>query len=114
MREDIPSLRSYIGEILEKTGHIESKIRKLSHRDTNRRREAAEFLSLIGTRSAFRGIVLAARDPDEEVRVRVIKALEKLETEEGNEILQALENDPDRRVRKYTLWALERLRAKAL
>jgi HEAT repeat protein len=114
MQEDIPSLRPFIGEILEKTGHIEGQIRKLSHRDPLIRRAAAEFLSLVGTQSAFRGIVLAARDPDEEVRVQVIKALERLETEEGHEILQALEQDPDQRVRKYTLWALERLRAKAL
>lgn len=114
MQEDIPSLRPYIGEILETTGHIEAQIRKLAHRDPQVRREAAEFLSLAGTRSAFRGIVLAARDPDEEVRVRVVKALERLETQEGHEILQALEQDPDHRVRKYTLWALERLRAKAL
>ncbi|UCF99328.1 MAG: HEAT repeat domain-containing protein [Spirochaetaceae bacterium] len=114
MREDIPSLRPFIGEILERTGHIEAQIRKLAHRDPLVRRGAAEFLSLVGTQSAFRGIVLAARDPDEDVRVRVIKALEHLETAEGHEILQALEQDPDRRVRKYTLWALERLRAKAL
>jgi HEAT repeat protein len=114
MKEDIPSLRPFIGEILERTGHIEAQIRKLSHRDPSVRRAAAEFLSLVGTQSAFRGIVLAARDPDEEVRIRVIKALERLETPEGHEILQALEQDPDRRVRKYTLWALERLKAKAL
>jgi HEAT repeat protein len=59
-------------------------------------------------------MVLAARDPDEEVRIQVIKALEKLETKEGRNILTALEGDPDRRIRKYTHWALERLKAKAL
>ncbi len=114
LREDIPSLKPFLAEILEATGHVEYKIRKLSHRDPEVRQNAAEFLSLVGTRSAFRGMVLAARDPAEEVRVRVIKALEKLETKEGNEILQALENDPDKKVRKYTLWAMERIKAKSL
>jgi HEAT repeat protein len=93
---------------------VESNIRKLSHKDPSSRRTAAEFLSLVGTKSAFRGIVLAARDPDEEVRVMVIKALEKLAKKDSREILDYLENDPDKRVRKYTHWALERLKAKSL
>ncbi|WP_455382860.1 HEAT repeat domain-containing protein, partial [Salinispira pacifica] len=69
---------------------------------------------LVGTSAAFRGIVQAARDPDPEVRVKVVKALERLETDDGADILTALRADPERRVRKYTQWALERLRAKAL
>jgi len=43
-----------------------------------------------------------------------VKALERLETDDGADILQSLQMDPERRVRKYTQWALERLRAKAL
>jgi HEAT repeat protein len=114
LQEDISSLKPYLDSILEKTGYVEDKIRKLRHRSPAVRRDAAAFLSLVGTQSAFRGMVMAARDPDEEVRVKVIKALEKLETDEGKEILQTLENDPDKKVRTYTQWALERLRAKAL
>jgi len=114
LKEDILSLNPFIIEILENTGYVESQIRQLSHRDSAVRREAAEVLSLVGTESAFRGIVLAARDPDDEVRVKVIKALEKLETKEGKKILAALESDGDKRVRKYTHWALERLKAKEL
>ena len=114
LAEDVPSLRSQIVEILETTGYVEARIRGLAHRDPEVRREAAEFLSMVGSRSAFRGIMLAARDPDEQVRIRVIKALERLGTEAGGEILAALENDPDKKVRTYTAWAMERLRAKAL
>lgn len=114
LRQDIASLKPFVTDILEGTGFVESTIRKMTHRDTSVRRDAAEALSLIGTESAFRGIVLAARDPDEEVRVRVIKALEKLETKEGKSILNALENDPDKRIRKYTHWALERMHSKSL
>jgi HEAT repeat protein len=114
LKEDILSLNPFIAEILENTGYVENRIRQMSHRDSTVRREAAEVLSLVGTESAFRGIVLAARDPDDEVRVKVIKALEKLETKEGKEILAALESDGDKRVRKYTHWALERLKAKEL
>ncbi len=114
LREDISSLQPYIAEILEKTGYVEVQIRKLKHRNSEERVRAAEILSLIGTPAAFRGIVLASRDPNREVRVKVIKALEKLEKEEGKEILNALENDPDKKIRKYTQWALERLRAKSL
>ncbi len=114
LKEDIASLRPYLIQILENTGFVESKIRQLSHRDPNVRRKAAQFLSLVGTTSAFRGIVLAARDPDEDVRVQVARALEALEKDAGKEILKALEQDPDKKVRKYTHWALERLRTKSL
>jgi HEAT repeat protein len=114
LREDIKSLNPYIAEILDATGYVESIIRSLSHRDPAVRRDSADTLSRIGTKSAFRGIVLAARDPDEEVRVKVIRALEKLETKEGKKMLDELEKDPDRKVRKYTHWALERLRSKSL
>jgi HEAT repeat protein len=114
LEEDIPSLRPFLNEILEGTGYVESRIRMLKHRDPKVRRDAATFLSSVGTASAFRGIVLAARDPDEEVRARVTKALERLATSEGEEILHALEEDPERRIRKYTAWALERIKAKKL
>ncbi len=113
LQEDIPSLKPYVVEILEATGFVEEVIRRLSHRDPAVRRTAAAFLALVGSTAAFRGIVLAARDPDDEVRVQVVRALEKLETRKGKEILKALESDPDRRVRKYTHWATERLKAKA-
>jgi len=112
LREDISSLRPHITSVLEETGFIDHTIRKLSHRDPQIRRDAAELLSLIGTVAAFRGIVLAARDPDEQVRVLVTKALERLNTEDGNEILQQLQEDPDPKIRKYTLWALERIKVK--
>lgn len=114
VRGDIPSLRAALHAVLEQTGYVEERIRRLAHRDPAVRQEAAEFLSLVGTQAAFRGIVLAARDPDQEVRVRVVRALERLQTPEGQAILQSLENDPDSRVRRYTHWALQRLRAKAL
>ncbi|WP_319559604.1 HEAT repeat domain-containing protein [Marispirochaeta sp.] len=114
LNEDIPSLLPLVYDILEDTGWVESIIRRLAKRDPKERREAAALLARIGTRAAFRGIVLAARDPDEEVRVEVTKALEYLNTPEGAEILADLENDPDKRVRKYTLWALERIKAKNL
>ncbi|MFO7729147.1 MAG: HEAT repeat domain-containing protein, partial [Spirochaetia bacterium] len=112
LREDISSLRPYITSVLEETGFIDHTIRKLSHRDPQVRRDAAQLLSLIGTVAAFRGIVLAARDPDEQVRVHVTKALERLNTKGGNEILQQLQEDPDPKIRKYTLWALERIKVK--
>jgi len=114
LKEKNSSLHGYIAEILEHSGFIESRIRKLSYRDPEVRRETAEILSLIGTKTAYRGIVLAARDPDEEVRVKVIKALEKLGTKDCKDILDSLKLDPDLRVRKYTLWALERIEANNL
>ena len=67
------------------------------------------ILSLIGTLPAFRGLVIAAKDPDQEVRVCVVKALEKLKSSHSREILEKLKEDPDMRIRKYTHWALERL-----
>jgi HEAT repeat protein len=113
LRQDIPSLRPFVNDILERVGYVESLIRRLSHRDPDVRRRAAEILSFIGTASAFRGIVLAARDPDQEVRVKVTRALETLNTDSGKEILAELQSDPDKRVRKYTTWALQRAKAKS-
>ncbi len=112
LREDISALKPFICRVLENTGYIESQIRILKHRDPAKRRKAASELSFIGTESAFRGIVLAARDSDEDVRISVTKALEKLNNNEGTEILKSLKEDPDRKVRKYTLWALERVASK--
>jgi len=112
LREDIVSLRPHITSVLEETGFIDYTVRKLSHREPQVRRNAAELLSLIGTAAAFRGIVLAARDPDEQVRVMVTRALERLNSKEGREILEKLQQDPDRKIRKFTLWALERMDAK--
>lgn len=114
LAEDIPSLQPLIADLLEATGGVEERIRCLGHKDPAVRREAAAFLARVGSRAAYRGMVLAARDPDQEVRVQVIRALERLETESGAAILESLRGDPDRRVRTYTAWALERLRAKAL
>ena len=114
LKEDIPSLHRYIAEVLEATGFVENHIRKLKNRDSAIRQESASFLAAIRTKAAFRGIVLAARDPNRDVRIEVTKALEVLNTEEGTEILKDLEQDPDKKVRKYTYWALERVRTKSL
>ncbi len=112
LREDIASLSPHIAYVLEETGYVEHTVRLLKHRDAEVRRDAAEVLSRIGTTAAFRGIVLASRDPDEDVRVMVTRALERLNTESGNEILEKLKNDPEKRIRKYTLWAMERIDSK--
>ncbi|MFW6138353.1 MAG: HEAT repeat domain-containing protein [Spirochaetota bacterium] len=114
LQEDIASLKPYISDVLESTGFIDSAIQKLSHRDPQIRRNAAQLLSLIGSVAAFRGIVLAARDPDQDVRVMVARALESLTSDTGADILSKLQQDPDKRVRKYTLWAMERVKAKSL
>jgi HEAT repeat protein len=100
--------------ILDNSGILDLRIRQLAHRDLNIRRKASEFLMKTGTLKAFRGIILAAKDPDKEIRIRVIKALDQLNSPEGLSVLEELKNDPDKRVRKYTLWALERYEAKKL
>jgi HEAT repeat protein len=58
--------------------------------------------------------VLAAKDPDQEVRVCVVKALEKLKSDHSRDVLEKLKEDPDSRIRKYTHWALERLDSLAM
>lgn len=114
LEEDITSLKDQISRILEESGYVEHQVRLLSHRDPAVRKRAAEFLSRLGSVAAFRGIVLAARDPEEDIRVQVTRALEKLNSESGKEILEKLKTDPDKRVRKFTLWALERIQSKAI
>lgn len=112
LTEEVASLQSYLIEIMEQTGFIENLQRKLSHRDPAIRRRTTELLSLIGTRSAFKGIVLASRDPDPQVRVNVSKALDRLNSPEGKILLKELQSDPDKRVQRYTHWALERIKVK--
>jgi HEAT repeat protein len=114
LKDDVASLKPYLAQILEETGYIEQTIRKLSHRDAAIRREAAQRLSLIDTLPAFRGLVRAAKDPDQEVRTLVVRGLEKLTTPQGRKILDQLREDPDNHIRKYTHWALERLDSLAM
>jgi len=109
LKDEVASFKPYLVKILEETGYIDGAKRRLSNRDVEVRREAAVMLSLMDTLPAFRGLVLAAKDPDQDVRVCVVKALEKLKTPDGREILEKLKEDPDNRIRKYTHWALERL-----
>jgi HEAT repeat protein len=109
LRDEVASFKPYVVKILEETGYVEETIRRLSHRDVEVRREAALLLSLLDTLPAFRGLVLAAKDPDQEVRVCVVKALERLKSVQAVSILEDLKSDPDTRIRKYTYWALERL-----
>jgi HEAT repeat protein len=109
LKDEVASLKPYLVKILEETGYVEDTIRRLSHRSVDVRRDAAMLLSILDTLPAFRGLVLAAKDPDQEVRVCVVKALEKLKSSESVEILEKLKGDPDTRIRKYTYWALERL-----
>lgn len=107
-------LKEYALSVLEKSGYIDKKIRTLGSKKQEDRIKAAKFLAQAGTRKAYRGLITAARDPDESIRIEVIKAIDRLNTREGNELLVELKNDPDRKVRRYTLWALERLEAKEL
>jgi HEAT repeat protein len=114
LKDEVASLKPYLARILEETGYVEKTIRRLSHRDVRVRRKAALLLSLLETLPGFRGLVTAARDPDQEVRVLVVKALEKLNTPQGRDILERLKEDPDKQIRKYTHWALERLDSLAM
>jgi HEAT repeat protein len=109
LKDEVASFKPYLVKILEETGYVEEAKRRLSNRNVETRREAAMLLSLLDTLPAFRGLVLAAKDPDQEVRVCVVKALEKLKSSHSQEVLEKLKEDPDSRIRKYTFWALERL-----
>jgi HEAT repeat protein len=109
LSDEIASLKPYLVKILEETGYVNDAKKRLSHRDVEVRREAANLLSLMDTLPAFRGLILAAKDPDQEVRVCVVKALEKVKSSHSRDILEKLQDDPDNRIRKYTRWALERL-----
>ncbi len=103
-----------ITSILEDSGLVDLRIRQLSHRDPDIRKRAAEFLLKTGTKAAYRGIIMAAKDPDEEIRIMVVKALDILNSPRGLSILEELKNDPEKRVKRYTLWAMERYEAKKL
>ncbi|MDR2598038.1 MAG: HEAT repeat domain-containing protein [Treponema sp.] len=114
LKDEVASFKPYLVKILEETGYVDEAKRQLSNRNVEVRREAAALLSLLDTLPAFRGLVMAAKDPDQEVRVCVVKALEKLKSSQSHDILDKLKEDPDSRVRKYTYWALERLDSLAM
>jgi HEAT repeat protein len=114
LTDEIASLKPYLVKILEETGYINDAKRNLSNRNVEVRREAANLLSLMDTLPAFRGLILAVKDPDQEVRVCVVKALEKVKSAHSHDILEKLKDDPDSRIRKYTHWALERLDSLAM
>jgi len=114
LKEEVRSLKPYLVKILEETGYVEEAKRRLSNRNVEVRREAAAMLSLLDTLTAFRGLVMAAKDPDHEVRICVVRALEKLKGSQSYDFLEKLKQDPDSRVRKYTNWALERLDSLAM
>jgi HEAT repeat protein len=114
LKDENPNVNPYIAEILEKTGYIDKLIKNINNKDSQIRKNAVEILSLIGTTKSYRGVVIAAFDPDNEIRIKVIKALEKLDNDDSKKILNELKSDPDKKVRKYTLWALERLRTKEI
>jgi HEAT repeat protein len=114
LKEEVASFKPYLVKILEETGYVDEAKRKLSHRNVEVRREAAMMLSLLDTLQAFRSLVMAAKDPDQEVRVCVVRALEKLKSSQSRDLLEKLKDDPDNRIRKYTHWALERLDSLAM
>jgi len=114
LKDEVASFKPYLVKILEETGYVDEAKRQLSNRNVEVRREAAALLSLMDTLPAFRGLVMAAKDPDQEVRVCVVKALEKLKSSQSYDFLEKLKEDPDSRVRKYTHWALERLDSLAM
>ncbi len=107
-------LRNHAVDVLESSGFVDRTVRRLGHRDPAERLRAAEMLSLLGTKKAYRGLMGAAKDPVEKIRIEVIKAVDRLDAPEGRTLLEELKNDPDRKVRRYTLWALERAEAKEL
>jgi HEAT repeat protein len=109
LKDEVASIKPYFVSILEETGYIGMIIRRLSNKNVDIRRDAACLLSLMDALSAYRGLILAAKDPDQEVRVCVVKALEKVKNSQSRVILEKLKEDPDSRIRKYTYWALERL-----
>ena len=108
------SMKPFLVDILTRTGFVENLINRLGKKDVQARREAAELLSIIATLPAYRGIVHAVRDPDTEVRILAVRALETLVNENNETILEALLSDPDKRVRRYTCWATERIKAKKM
>ncbi len=111
LREITPNLKPFLVNVLTSIGYVETLIHRLGNRSPAIRREAAELLSIIGTESAYRGIVLAVRDPDTGVRIHAVKALEALANQDSELILKFLKYDPDRKVRQYTQWAMKRMEA---
>jgi len=98
---------SFLTDVFTRSGLVGLFIRRLGHRNPRVRREAAGLLAKIATESAFRGIVLAAGDPDKGVRMEVEGALDFLLSPAGEGIFEALERDPDCELRRRIRWVIE-------
>ena len=108
---DATGLHKSISKILEETGYVDICINKLKSRKKEVRKQAAEELILINTRKAWRGLVLAVKDINREIRILAIRAMVKLKDLDSERILEELKSDPDKKVKKFTLWALEKIEA---
>jgi HEAT repeat protein len=107
-----PQIKKSITTVLDSTGYVDVQIGVLKSPFSSKRLTAAGNLSLIGSLKACRGLILAARDINRDIRILAIRAL--VQIQENTEILESLKDDPDKKVRRYTLWAIERIKATRL
>ena len=102
-----PSLVSAAAAILEKNGFVELLATQLRSPLAETRRKAALKLSLLGSPSACRALLPAARDVNRDIRILSMKALVRLEG--SSPFLKELASDPDGRIRRYARWAQRRI-----
>ncbi|MBN2626481.1 MAG: HEAT repeat domain-containing protein [Spirochaetales bacterium] len=109
LRKQSSEARKLIEEILEEGGYTDKLISALRNPDQNERIRAVEQLISLENRETLKAVFLAADDPSGAVRVGMVRALEKLNTEGSSKLLKELCEDPDKKVRTFAFWALERL-----
>jgi HEAT repeat protein len=106
--------REILVDLLKETGYISRLISQMKSPRVEDRIRVVEMLVYLNDRESLKAAVLAAGDPADRVRIAVIRALEKIDTAGGTNVLNELKNDPDKKVRHYAQWALERLKAKSI
>lgn len=112
LRDLITSLegkgRDILSRLLIESGYVSRLALRLNSTDRDRRIRAVEILIALGTREALKTALMAVNDPLEEVRIAVVRALERMDTPRTFALLDELAEDGNGKVRRYAQWARER------
>ena len=112
LKDQSTEARTMIEAILEEGGYTDRLASRLTSPDVSQRIRAIGNLIGLERREALKAALMAAGDPENTVRIALVKALEKLNTPGTNRMIEELCEDPDKKVRTYAVWARERLESR--
>lgn len=97
-----------IHEILHKSSFVEKTINGLKNKNVDIRLSALKKLILIDTNLAHKGILLAGRDNNKEIRSKAMKKIEEL-NKNNKKAIELLKEDSSKAVQMNILWILNKI-----